>query len=182
MQDQKPVKDSFTLNQLYSVSFLRLFISWFIIYVLPTPLWSRVLLVLLSDNIDCDTLWLSSSMSIPKKELCGRSLAYQSVDKITDTLVYTMLLPELKRELPQYFDIFLFLFLFRTAGVGLFEYTSNPQWLVVFPDFFGWFALIAVSFQAFGFKSARLLTAALLVAGIVKVYMETRMHWYQTLR
>ena len=128
---------------LYSNEIMKLFVSYFIrllltliiFYKLKIPIYTKIILLMLTDSIDCSRKheeflneWINCSSNI-----------YQVTDKIVDTLCYTILLFYILRNgnLSSYNNNLLkYLFIFRLVGVFLFLIKKNREYLFYFPNFF----------------------------------------------
>lgn len=123
-------------EKLYLSHFIRIITTIIILYFLNIPIFMKILLIMLSDFIDC---------GIPKflfgaKNwiLCNQSI-YQVSDKITDTICYTLLLFYILKNggmSSNYNYLIILLFIYRLIGVYLFLINNNRKYLFIFPNFF----------------------------------------------
>ena len=127
----------------YSNEIMKLLISYFIrvlstliiLYKLKIPIYTKIILLMLTDSIDCSRKheeflneWINCNSNV-----------YQVTDKIVDTLCYTILLFYVLRNgsLSSYNNNLLkYLFIFRLVGVFLFLIKNNREYLFYFPNFF----------------------------------------------
>ena len=127
----------------YSNEIMKLLVSYFIrvsstliiLYKLKIPIYTKIILVMLTDSIDCSRKheeflneWINCNSNV-----------YQVTDKIVDTLCYTILLFYILRNgsLSSYNNNLLkYLFIFRLVGVFLFLIKNNREYLFYFPNFF----------------------------------------------
>ena len=115
--------------------FIRVLSTLIILYKLKIPIYTKIILLMLTDSIDCSRKheeflneWINCNSNI-----------YQVTDKIVDTLCYTILLFYILRNgsLSSYNNNLLkYLFIFRLVGVFLFLIKDNREYLFYFPNFF----------------------------------------------
>ena len=115
--------------------FIRVLSTLIILYKLKIPIYTKIILLMLTDSIDCSRKheeflneWINCNSNI-----------YQVTDKIVDTLCYTILLFYILRNgsLSSYNNNLLkYLFIFRLVGVFLFLIKNNREYLFYFPNFF----------------------------------------------
>lgn len=119
------------INSIKIGLFARFFIHYAILY-LPISIGYKVILILLSDILDCNVVKLVKYFNNlqPDDSYCKHFL-YQISDKLLDSISYLIIYHLLK--LPK---IYLFLICYRLVGVGLFYITLNSQYLIFFPDLF----------------------------------------------
>ena len=119
---------------------IRILLTIIILYVFNIPIFFKILLIMLCDKLDC------SHMSFPytgpllsnNTNIC-KTLYYQKLDKITDSICYTLILFYiLKNEnmSTNYNYIIILLFTYRLIGTYLFLTKNNRKYLFYFPNFF----------------------------------------------
>lgn len=127
----------------YSNEIMKLLISYFIrvlstliiLYKLKIPIYTKIILLMLTDSIDCSR----KHEEFLNEWIDCNSNVYQVTDKIVDTLCYTILLFYILRNgsLSSYNNNLLkYLFIFRLVGVFLFLIKNNREYLFYFPNFF----------------------------------------------
>ena len=122
-----------TTQKLYYSQLLRIVLTLVILY-LPIPLFIKIILITLSDLIDCAQIYHSFFDWVDCK-----SDIYQRSDKITDSICYILLLLYILKtnELStRYKYILTGLLIFRLIGTFLFISTNNRKYLFYFPNFF----------------------------------------------
>ena len=78
-------------KKLFLSQFIRIIITIIIIYFLNIPIFMKILLIMLSDRIDCGVLALRFLLKSEKWVDCDTSI-YQKSDKMIDIICYTLLL------------------------------------------------------------------------------------------
>ena len=139
MLDKYP-HPKYEVNRLMMSYVSRVVITLVILYHLQIPTCWKIILIMLSDRLDCmPDGWprkgplFSNNINICRTEL------YQHADKITDTICYFILLHYIvkKEKLsPTYNKILSGLLVYRTIGTVLFLLTNNRHYLIYFPNFF----------------------------------------------
>jgi hypothetical protein len=116
---------------------------------MPAPLVFKVVMIVLSDVIDCSRFhWALGAYN--NKQYCKTNF-YQKTDKICDLLVYIILMIYIcyKNELSQNHILVLSgLLAFRLVGVILFLVKSDKRFMIYFPDLFS-FILISMALLNF---------------------------------
>lgn len=124
---------------LYS-EYIRVFLTLIILLLLNIPIFIKIILIMLLDKLDC------SHMSFPytgplltdNTNIC-KTMIYQKMDKITDTICYTILLLYIIKygKLNDNYNYFIIiLFIYRLIGTYLFIIKNNKKYLFYFPNFF----------------------------------------------
>ena len=124
---------------LYS-EYIRVFLTLIILLLLNIPIFIKIILIMLLDKLDC------SHMSFPytgplltdNTNIC-KTMIYQKMDKITDTICYTILLLYIIKygKLNDNYNYFLIiLFIYRLIGTYLFIIKNNKKYLFYFHNFF----------------------------------------------
>lgn len=98
-----------------------------IIHALPIPTNIQVLLIFLTDFVDCEYAKLVSNQTT---KIC-KTFQYQALDKVFDLFTYIFVAFLIK--LP---SLYFYIIVFRLLGVVLFLASTNSQWLILFPDVF----------------------------------------------
>ena len=123
-------------EKLYLSQFIRIITTILILYFLNIPIFMKILLIMLTDLIDCE---ISRFLFGAKNWiLCNQSI-YQVSDKITDTICYTLLLFYILKNAgmsSNYNYLIILLFIYRLIGVYLFLIKNNIKYLFYFPNFF----------------------------------------------
>ena len=121
---------------LYASSFFKVVVSLGVLYGLSIPAYLKVLLVSWSDMVDCG---LPRLLGLYKNAQFCEGEQYQRLDKITDAVVYALLLLYVYQQslLSQTGrEVVLGLLIYRLLGVGLYLIESNRKLLFYFPNFF----------------------------------------------
>lgn len=120
-------------RNLYISQFIRVISTFVILYALDIPLYCKILLIMVSDSLDC---------KIPKilfGQTSCRNMKYQLSDKITDTICYSILLYYTINHggLSKNENCMLFiLFIYRVIGTIIFIIKRDRKYLFYFPNFF----------------------------------------------
>lgn len=126
---------------------LRIFLTLFILLVLCMPVFYKVLLVMITDSIDCGiSKFLFHDWVDPNTDL------YQMSDKITDIITYIILLFYVIyiKYLDEKKNNFLgFLLCYRLIGEILYFSTRDRYFLLFFPNFFLETLLVLVGVKHF---------------------------------
>lgn len=115
---------------------IRIIATIIILYTLNIPIFMKILLIMVTDFIDCDIprfLFGSENWIV-----CNESV-YQISDKITDTICYTLLLFYILNNgglSTNYNYLLILLFIYRLIGIYLFLIKNNRKYLFYFPNFF----------------------------------------------
>ena len=159
---------------LYASSFFKVVVSLGALYGLSIPAYLKVILVSLSDTIDCG---LPKLLGLYKNARFCEEDQYQRVDKITDALVYALLvlyvyqqslLSRTGRE------VVLGLLIYRLLGVGLYLIENNRKQLFYFPNFFLEILFVLLFTRNIGF---RVILICLVV--VFKVVQEYFLHYVE---
>lgn len=123
-------------QKLLASEMIRIIATVLILYKLNIPIYMKILLIILADLIDCDfpRLLFGINNWIDCKEIY-----YQIVDKITDTICYTLLLIYILNNgglSSNYNNLLIILFLYRFIGTYLFIIKNERKFLFYFPNFF----------------------------------------------
>lgn len=126
---------------------LRIFLTIFILFVLCMPVFYKVVLIMITDSIDCGiSKFFFQEWVDPNTDL------YQISDKITDIITYIILLIYIIRikYLEEKKNNFLiFLLSFRLIGEILYFSTQERYFLLFFPNFFLETLLVLVGVKHF---------------------------------
>ncbi len=107
-----------------SISFLTRFILITLLYYLNINDLLKVILIILTDNIDCVLFKYFNNKNC-------KNFSYQISDKILDLYSYFLIYKFLNLN-----TIYLYIILYRLIGVLLFSLSAQSIYLVVFPDIF----------------------------------------------
>jgi len=138
-------------NIMYS-SIIRFFLSLAILFLLPIPIFVRLLIISFLDVIDCsgkkkkngESTFNSILGKYNDPKFCLRN-TYQTIDKINDQFIsFFILLFILKfTSINNNWKLFIiFLFIYRLIGLFLFFATKNTKLLIFFPNFFLEFTIL----------------------------------------
>ena len=122
-----------TKQLLYYAELVRIILT-IVILSLPIPLFVKIILIMISDLIDCAKIYHSYFDWIDCK-----SEIYQRLDKITDSICYTILLFYILNYgglSVNYNYILIGLVIYRLIGTYLFIKKNNRKYLFYFPNFF----------------------------------------------
>ena len=160
-----------TTQKLYYSQLLRIVLTLVILY-LPIPLFIKIILITLSDLIDCAQIYHSFFDWVDCK-----SDIYQRSDKITDSICYILLLLYILKsnELStRYKYILTGLLIFRLIGTFLFISTNNRKYLFYFPNFFIEMALLfsIITYYKLTYKHSMVILVI-----IFKLIQEYMMHY-----
>ena len=160
-----------TTQKLYYSQLLRIVLTLVILY-LPIPLFTKIILITLSDLIDCAQIYHSFFDWVDCK-----SDVYQRSDKITDSICYILLLLYILKsnELStRYKYILTGLLIFRLIGTFLFISTNNRKYLFYFPNFFIEMALLfsIITYYKLTYKHSMVILVI-----IFKLIQEYMMHY-----
>lgn len=123
-------------RNLYISQTIRVLSTFIILYVLDIPLYCKIILIIIADDLDSKipillfgrTNWVNS-----------RNMIYQISDKITDTICYSILLYYTINHggLSKNENCILFiLFIYRVIGTIIFITKKDRKYLFYFPNFF----------------------------------------------
>lgn len=146
-------------------SIIRVILTIWILYYTKYPTSIKILLIMISDFIDCDVV----RVLYKNKNMCQTHL-YQKYDKIIDMICYTLLLnyiyPKLDNK-QRY--LIIFLFLFRLYGVIMFLKNKDRKYLFYFPNIFLW-TLPTILFYGINYQ-------LLLIITFFKLLQEYYLHY-----
>ena len=163
--------DEFTL---YASSFFKVVVSLGILYGLNIPAYLKVLLVSLSDTVDCG---LPKLLGLYKDARFCEGEHYQRLDKITDSAVYVLLLfyvyqKSLLSTVGR--EVVLGLLIYRLLGVGLYLIENNRKLLFYFPNFF-----LEVLFVLLFTKNVGFRVVLIGLVAVLKVVQEYFLHYLE---
>tara|TARA_Y100000768_G_scaffold234406_1_gene177203 strand:- start:2012 stop:2530 length:519 start_codon:yes stop_codon:yes gene_type:complete len=122
-----------TLKQKLLISeLIRIITTLIILYLVKIPIFAKIILIMLTDLIDCDISRLFINW------IDCNSITYQKFDKITDSISYVLLSIYLfnNNNLSYQYYYLLLLLIYRLIGTYFFLVTNNRQYLFYFPNFF----------------------------------------------
>ena len=159
---------------LYAGSFLKVAVSLGALYGLSIPAYLKVLVISVSDVVDC---------GLPKllgwglgRGIC-RGEHYQRLDKITDSAVYVLLLLYVyQKSLLSTVGrkVVLGLLIYRLLGVGLYLIENNRKLLFYFPNFF-----LEVLFVLLFTKKVGLRAVLIGLVAVFKMIQEYCLHYVE---
>lgn len=160
-----------TTQRLYYSQLIRIILTIVILY-LPIPLFVKIILITMSDLIDCAQIYHSFFNWVDCK-----SDLYQKSDKIIDSICYILLLLYIfnSNELStKYKYILTGLLILRLIGTFLFISTNNRRYLFYFPNFFVEMALLfsIITYYKLSYKHSHLILVV-----IFKLIQEYIMHY-----
>jgi len=156
-------------NQILAVSFIVRILVVLVIWLLPIDPNIKVILIFLTDFLDCWTTKLISKVQngVPftKNNSC-KEFNYQMTDKIVDLLTYCIVL-----QILPFNPLFLGLLIIRSLGLTLFYRTRDSHWFIYMPDLFKEVVLFSIFFGQ--------ITPSVFIAIIIhKVIFEFIWHTY----
>ena len=162
-------------KKLFVSESIRIIITIIILYYLNIPIFVKILLIMITDYIDCDiprflfgyNNWIN----------CNEPL-YQISDKIIDTMCYALLLFYLfinsKIDI-KYIYFLILLFVYRLIGVYLFLIKNDRKYLFYFPNFFLETSLVIMIIEYFPvFKNFKIII--ILTTFVYKIATEYYKH------
>ena len=162
--------------RLYASQFIRIVTTFFVLYFTNIPLFVKIILIIIIDLFDCDIPRLVFGSE--NWENCNQTI-YQTSDKITDTICYTLLLLYLLQNggiSSNYNNLIIFLFIYRLIGVFLFLIKNNRNFLFYFPNFFLEIILVLSIINYFKiFKKSK--NVIILLVIIYKFWLEYFLHF-----
>ena len=114
---------------------IRVTATIIILYRVNIPIYLKIILIMLSDKLDCEVLRLFMEPECDEKP----NEVYQKWDKITDIICYTILLFYILNNgglSSNYNYLIIVLFIFRLIGTYLFLIKNDRKYLFYFPNFF----------------------------------------------
>jgi hypothetical protein len=159
---------------------IRIIATIIILYTLNIPIFMKILLIMLTDFIDCTEKVHPFLFGSNKWIDCNESI-YQVSDKITDSICYTLLLFYILNNgglSSNYNYLLILLFIFRLIGTSIFLIKNNRKYLFYFPNFFLEICLGLVVINYFpilkNYKEIILITII-----IYKIILEYYLHIYK---
>ena len=153
----------------------RIISALIILFYFKLPLYIKILFIVLTDFIDYSRYhryildWIDC-----------KSFLYQASDKITDTIVYTILFiySSIYANLSNIQNyILLFLLIFRIIGTILFLLNNSRRYLIFFPNFFLVISFIFAYFNYFK-KYNKYLYLVCILGILYKISHEIYIHMY----
>lgn len=158
---------------------IRVVLCLIIIFILPIPLWIKVISCMLIDRLDCtsDMFPYKGPLFINDTSIC-KTVEYSKADKIGDTFTNLFLLIYVYIYAPQYFTLLLLLFVFRLIGVLMFFKTHNKKYFIYFPNFFITFMIfIGIIIDYKLNLSEHIIISGITLLVIYQIIQEYIMHW-----
>lgn len=155
---------------------LRIFFTFFVLFILHIPIFYKIILIIISDSIDCGLSkiffndWVDPNTNL-----------YQISDKITDLVTYLILFFYILRV--KYLDkkrnvVLFFLLFYRIVGEILFFSTRHRFFLLLFPNFFLETLFVFVGMKHFEISESYLPCFAILIV-FWKLIQEYYLHIYK---
>tara|TARA_B100001057_G_C22737383_1_gene906354 strand:- start:710 stop:1294 length:585 start_codon:yes stop_codon:yes gene_type:complete len=113
-----------------------------ILFYINLPQFIKIILLIFSEG-DCRIPRQLNLFSNPS-QICPNTLIYHQTDKISDTIIYSLLLFQIYNyNLLHKLDLklVLYLFIYRLVGIILYFITQNRKYLIYFANFFLWITL-----------------------------------------
>jgi hypothetical protein len=157
---------------------IRIIATIIILYTLNIPIFMKILLIMITDFIDCDVprFFLGSKNWID----CNSNI-YQISDKITDTICYTLLLFYILKNggmNNNYNYLIVLLFIYRLIGIYLFFIKKNRKYLFYFPNFFLEICLGLMVINYFpNLKNFNVIIISIVI--IYKIILEYYLHFHE---
>ena len=127
---------------LYIASIIRILVVLIILFYTNLPEFVKIILLIFSEG-DCRIPRQLKLFSNPS-QICPNTLIYHQTDKISDTIIYSLLLFQIYNyNLLHKVDLklVLYLFIYRLVGIILYFITQNREYLIYFANFFLWITL-----------------------------------------
>ena len=122
------------ITKMIILSIIRIILTFLVVFYLKISPAMKIVLVMLLDGLDCVEKKMYNHVNF-----CPHTKEYQIIDKIVDTICYSMLLYYVvKNKLLHHTELYLLigLFIYRLVGIVTFLSTLNRNFLVYFPNFF----------------------------------------------
>ncbi len=176
------------VKSLFISEFIRIITTILILYTLNIPIFIKILLIMLTDLIDCDIPHLLYG---PKKWINCKTRRhtrsqgldiYQRWDKITDIICYTLLLFYILKYggmSTNYNYLIILLFIYRLIGTYLFLIKNDRTYLFYFPNFFLEISLGLMVINHFpNLKKFKVFMISNII--VYKILLEYYLHVYKT--
>lgn len=155
-------------------SFIRIMVTFAVLYGFNFPDYIKIILVMISDTFDHK---IPKLLGFYKNKHISRTMKYQSVDKLTDTIVYAILYIYASNRLnTNASDVLLLLFIYRLIGVTQFIKSKNSNYLYHYPNFYLEILLVLFLCQRFDILNKNKLVLIMIVI-IYKILQECAMHY-----
>lgn len=163
-------------RNLFIAQSLRVVVVILILLVLDVPTYAKIILVILTDTLDCS----GARLLFPDWIDCNTD-TYQRSDKITDLICYVILFMYLVNYagLPCHTNCALMVLLvYRIVGTGLFLVKHDRSYLFYFPNFF---LEISLWLTLINHVSALHPYSTLIISSIIvyKILLEYYLHVYK---
>ena len=158
-------------------SIARIVLTIIILYVIKAPPYVKVILIIMTDFIDCSMI--HHILNIYKNKQFCKIQVYQMTDKITDILSYILMFNYIyQNNLLNSTELyFIFgLLLFRILGTGLYLKTQNEKLLLYFPNFYLEITLLLLFIKKFN-RFQQYKSELLICVSLIKIYQEYYLHY-----
>lgn len=157
------------ITKMKILSVIRIILTFLVVFYLKISPAMKIILIMILDGLDC--VW----GKIYNHEKFCQTKEYQIIDKIVDTISYSMLLYYvIKNKLLHYTELYLLigLFTYRLIGIVTFLSTLNRNFLVYFPNSF--IETILLLFLGYHGIHKAIITTCIF---IFKIIVEHSMHY-----
>lgn len=165
-------------KNLFISACIRIIATIIILYTLNIPIYMKIILIMLTDFIDCD---IPRFIFGSKKWIVCNDSTYQKSDKITDIICYTLLLFYILNNggmSANYNYLIIILYIYRLIGTFLFLIKNNRKYLFYFPNFFLEICLGLMVINHFPmFKKFKEIIILIII--IYKIILEYYLHIYK---
>lgn len=161
-------------------SLIRIFGTFVITYIIKIPLFYKIILIIIIDRIDCMPTYYphKGPLFSNKIEIC-KTLYYQKIDKIVDTICYVILLSYLAKYRifnEKYLKAISLFLIYRIIGIILFCYSKNKNYLVYFPNLFITITMTIATIYHFNILKSYILLLCIIISTLT-VIQEYYMHY-----
>ena len=160
-------------NEIYINQIIRIVLSLLIIFGLHTPLFIKILLIIILDFLDTLVPFFISDKSFER---------YEEYDKIGDILVYLTLWYDYIKFVPSPYPLKIYitlLFMFRWIGYLIYQQTKDRKIFVLFPNLFleSLFVISLLEFMGYSYSNYfYLYIISLFLVLIYKIIQELYIH------
>lgn len=160
-------------EKLFISQIFRIILTIIVLFFFKIPLYAKLLIIMIIDNLDCPLFFNIEWVSCEKK-------LYQKTDKITDTICFFILLLYILKIRPfstNYITLICVLFIYRLIGVILFLLKNNRKFLFYFPNMFEAITFVLALFKHFSFLKKYMLKYLITLVVILKITLEYFHHY-----
>ena len=165
-------------EKLFLSECIRIIATIIILYTLNIPIFCKILLIMLTDSIDCG---IPRFLFGSKKWIVCNESTYQVLDKITDSICYTLLLFYILNngDMSTNYNYFIILlFIYRLIGTYLFLIKNSRKYLFYFANFFLEICLVLMVINYFPMLK-KFKVIIILIIIIYKIIVEYYLHIYK---